>query len=269
MSLPPPLTNPYRPSDAVVVPRTVAPERARDVAERRIKGRWLRPADGNLLTTIAPPRLVWVPYWRLAVSLSGKMIVSYGENSSRPEGWIIEQHEDGLRKGGLAAIPMDGITGYAMICARKSPELASWFQSCETTSAPLWHVRSDELIPFELAGAALGPDPTIVESDLFPGDVHPRARRLCVDGLQKAQAPGVTVWKPPHVETVITHFVLVPHYWISYEYRGEASPGQTEGFFVAVHGRSGRNVGESHPSTLRAVVGRLRRLLSLDPSALR
>jgi hypothetical protein len=237
-------------------------EQARQKAEHRIFHRWTRPADGDRFTEVEPPKLVWVPYWRLAVSLSGKMVVSYRGSEARPEGWIVEHHEDGLSQGGVAAIPVEGLTGYAMLCARTDIALASFFQ-LTTVDAPPWHVRADELVAFDDAAAILGPQPHLVDADVTPGMVHGRARRLCIDELELGQR-NRTLWKPPTVEPVITHFVYVPHYWVSYAYSGEASPDRSRGFYVAVHGRSGNLVGEQHPSKLRAVAGRIRRLLSFD-----
>lgn len=262
MSLPPRVPKPYRDPEAFVVPPTFPMAHARDKAEHRIHDRWTRPADGKLFTKVDAPQLVWVPYWRLSVYLSGKMVVTYGEHGPRPEGWISEHHENGWRKAGVAAIPVDSLTGYAMLCGRTDVALASHFQ-LTTVDAPPWHVRSDELIALSDAGAILGPEPRLIDADLTPDMVHERARRLCIDELEAGQGDRI-VWKAPKVEAVITHFVYVPHYWVSYAYSGEASPGRSQGFYVAVHARSGRLVGEEHPSKLRSVAGRVRRLLSFD-----
>jgi hypothetical protein len=269
MSLPPPVLDPYRPSDAVVVRPTLPASAAVVLAERRIRERWTRPADGDLFTKIAAPSLVWVPYWRVAITLHGRMVTSYGEFDAPPAGatWV-ERHEDGFKRGGVAFKTFDGTKGYTMVCARKTARFGSYFATAEG-SAPPWHVRSDEVVAREAAGDILGDDPCIVHADVFPGMVHDAARRLAIERISNSRSSAVTVWKAPKVEGVITHFVLVPHHWVAYEYRGEAAPRRSAGFFVAVHGRCEQIVSESHPSGLRAVAGRLRRLLSFDRSALR
>jgi hypothetical protein len=255
MSLPPALESPYRDPKRYFFEPTVSVERARELADKRIRGRWTRPADGHLLTKTAAPRLVWVPYWRVAVGLRGRLLTSD----------IVVTANDIAR---TEAIPVDGVSGYAMVCARSAPVLLSFFATCEG-NAPPWHVAADELKALDATAEPLGPGALVIDADVGPEGVHGMARGLCEKGLTQMVPGGATLLRLPDIETVITHFVLVPHFWVSYEYRGEAARNATEGFFVALHGRSELIVGESHPSSVRAVVGRIRRLVGLDPSGLR
>ena len=59
-------------------------------------------------------------------------------------------------------------------------------------------------------------------------------------------------------------FVLYPLYYAPYRYSGESRRHEGEELFVAVSGRTGEVVAARHPSAVRAMATKLRKLLSFD-----
>ena len=82
--------------------------------------------------------------------------------------------------------------------------------------------------------------------------------------LERAMRPGNAIYQTyePHIRS--TTFVLYPVYHARSRYEGEARRHAGEQFFVMVSGRTGDVVSDKHPSAVRALAARVRRLLSFD-----
>lgn len=59
-------------------------------------------------------------------------------------------------------------------------------------------------------------------------------------------------------------YLSYPLWFAAYQYEGEARRARGESFFVLACARTGRVVAAKHPSALRAVTAKLRRVLSFQ-----
>jgi len=78
--------------------------------------------------------------------------------------------------------------------------------------------------------------------------------------LMRAVRPKHAIYAKYEPEIRSATFCLYPLYYARYRYGGEANPKLAEGFFVTISGRTGALVAAKHPSGVRALAGRVRRL---------
>lgn len=68
----------------------------------------------------------------------------------------------------------------------------------------------------------------------------------------------------PEPKSLASTFLLYPLYYAPYHYSGESRRHAGEELFVAVSGRTGEVAFAKHPSAVRALATKLRKLLSFD-----
>ena len=82
--------------------------------------------------------------------------------------------------------------------------------------------------------------------------------------LLRAVSPTHAIYSKYEPKIHANAFCLYPLYYARYRYEGEARRRSGEEFFVAVSGRTGEVVAGKHPSAVRAMATKLRKLLSFD-----
>ncbi len=224
-----------------VLPAVVDVDTARRVALERATTGLLRPADAAGLVKVGDVRPLWVPVWR--VDLDMRMEVT---SSSDTFGEVSWSRETTHFRGDVAVV------------ARRAFGLG---RRCDT-SAPLcaeMGILWEHLVTREGEGELRLATAPCVEADLG----YQEAVRLATAYAERlAHGPSTTALETTGGSRDV-QFVWVPIWWVGYEYRGEASESGEE-LGVLVLGHSGKVLEERHPSKLRAVAARLRRLLTLD-----
>jgi len=231
----PPLTKPVivPPGVTGMVLATLDQAAGSAAVRHAVTSGFLRPFDIGA-ADIAEPRPVWVPFWRVELVVQGLML-----DGTRPK------------------VPV-------VIAARRSfPHVAK---------LPTIGGRLAGKTPFDIPPADTVPaDPevllengaTVLDADVDREDAVIAAREAF---LEKVAPVGLPDRYAPEVEGA--SFVLYPVYYAAYTYRGEARrDAEDRDFFVAVSGRTGELLASTHPSTVRALAARLRRVLSFDRRA--
>jgi hypothetical protein len=244
----PKLPHPVVPPEIFVVPASLDAARGQEAVDRAVKSGLLRPADIGF-ADLAPPALLYVPFWRVAVTVDGfhvglsTMTGSSGRSIPIPTGGA--RHKDGI----------------VMIAARTvvpyEAKLPSFFG--KMAGAPPLEVGMNELVPQANAAQALAAG-EVVDADVD----RARAESIATGMLLRAVSPTHAIYAKYEPKIHATTFCLYPLYYARYRYEGEARSRAGEEFFVAVSGRTGEVVAAKHPSAVRAVTNKLRRLLSFD-----
>ncbi len=220
--------------------------KAKDAVHRAVTDGILRPFDIAKNAEIDEPALLWVPFWRISVSVDGFHIgLSTMQNSN----------------GRTIPIPTGGARhkdADLMICARTvfpyEPKLPSFFGKISGTP-PL------EVVTSELGLINKPPSPgEVVDADV---DLS-RAQSIATGMLLRAVSPTHAIYAKydPQIRSAI--FCLYPVYFARYRYEGEARRHAGEDFFIALSGKTGAVVSEKGPSAVRAVAAKVRRFLSFD-----
>ncbi|MDB4933440.1 MAG: hypothetical protein JWP87_412 [Labilithrix sp.] len=244
----PKLPQPVLPSDAFVAPATLDASRGNEAVARAVKAGILKPSDieGAELGEAA---LLYVPFWRVAVTVDGFHI-----GLSSMQG----------RSGRSIPIPTGGARhkdGIVMVCARTivpyEPKLPSFFG--KIAGAPALEIGTDELIALENAGDVLEAG-EVVDADVDKA----RAEAIASGMLLRAVSPTHAIYAKYEPKIHASTFCFYPLYYARYRYEGEARRHAGEEYFVAVSARTGEVVAAKHPSAVRAMTNKLRKLLSFD-----
>ena len=173
------------------------------------------------------------------------------------DGWHVEYHQWRPRHTG-GARHKDGIV---MLSARTvvpyEAKLPSFFG--KIAGAPPLEVGMNELVPLANATEALAAG-EVVDADVD----RTRAESMASNMLLRAVSPANALYAKYEPKIHASTFCLYPLYYARYRYEGEARSRANEDFFVAVSGRSGEIVAAKHPSSVRAMANKLRKLLSFD-----
>lgn len=241
----PALAQPVLPAEVFVAPATLEAGQGREAVQRAVKEGILKPSDIDG-AELADPVLLYVPFWRVAVTVDGFHI---GLTTAT------------ARSGRSIPIPTGGARhkdGVVMICARTlvpyEPKLPSFFG--KIAGAPPLELGLNELVPVPGALAA----GEIVDADVDQA----RAEAIASSMLLRAVSPSSALYAKYEPKIHASTFCLYPLYYARYRYEGEARRHAGEEFFVAVSGRTGEVVAAKHPSAVRAVTTKLRKLLSFD-----
>jgi hypothetical protein len=158
-------------------------------------------------------------------------------------------------------VVVTGDGGAVMICARTGfpyeAKLPSVFG--KITGVPPIAVGTNELVAEGNAREALEGG-ELVDADIDKARAEAIASGMLVRALSPATAMSSQGEPKPHSSL----FCLYPLYYARYRYEGEARRLPGEEYFVAVSGRSGEVVAAKHPSPVRAMTNKLRKLLSFD-----
>lgn len=224
-----------------ILDRTQGQEHAR----RAVLDGVLKPSDIES-ARIDEVRLLFVPFWRVDVSVDGF-------------------HVD-LGKVTVGRIPLP--TGgsrhkeaVVMVCARTlfpyEPKLPSWMSGKLDGVAPL-EVSVAELLPCSKMPATELANGEIVDADVTQDAATKLASRMVVRAVSPQNAL-ISKYEPT-IRSVI--FCRYPVYYARYEYAGVARRTAGEEFFVCVSARTGKPVSSHHPSMVRAAAEKFRKLLT-------
>ena len=236
------------PSEIFVVPASLDAQRGQDAVARAVKDGILKPSDiGG--AELAAPALVYAPFWRVAVTVDGfhiglsTMTGSSGRSIPIPTG--------GARyKDGIVMLSARTVVPY-------EAKLPSFFG--KMAGAPPLEVGMNELVPLANAQEALAAG-EVVDADVD----RARAESMASGMLLRAISPTHALYSKYEPKVHASTFCLYPLYYARYRYEGEARSRAGEDFFVAVSGRTGEIVAAKHPSPVRAMANKLRKLLSFD-----
>jgi hypothetical protein len=245
----PSLVHPVVPAEVLVAPATLDAARGRDAVRHAVKDGVLKPSDIDGVE-LAEPALLYVPFWRVAVTVDGFHI---GLSSVQ-----------GGRSGRTIPIPTGGARhkdGVVMVCARTlvpyEAKLPSFFG--KIAGAPPLELGTNELVPVASARDALAAG-EVVDADVDQA----RGEAIASGMLVRAVSPTSALYAKYEPKIQASTFCLYPLYYARYRYEGEARRHAGEDFFVAVSARTGEVVAEKHPSAVRAGLSKLRKLLSFD-----
>ncbi len=234
--------------EAFVCAPIVDAERAKEHIRHAVTGGVLKPVDIDQ-AAIDEPRLLWVPFYRVDVSVDG---FHFGLPFTAVG-----------RGGGLQVpIPTGGARhkdAVLMICARRAfpfeVKLPSFLggtldgvASLEINMGELASNESSSIT--ELAGEVL-------DADLTREDAAAEASRLVL----RAVLPGSALYAKYDPVIRSNLFCRYPVYFARYRYQGEAR-GDTGEFFVAISARTGKPISAKHPSPVRAAAQRFRKLIT-------
>lgn len=245
----PKLPSPVAPQEVFVVPATFDQARGRAVVEREIRGGITKPSDIQQ-AEIDLPVLLYLPFWRISASADGFHIgLSTIENG---------------RNGRSFPIPTGGANhrdAVVMICARMlfpfEPQLPARFVRVSGTQ-PLEVGASELVVAADAAGALAAGE--VVDADVDEA----RAKEMACQMLLRAVSPTNALYAKYEPTVRGCTFCLYPVYYARYRYEGEARRHAGEDFFVAISAKTGEPIAAKHPSAMRAMATKLRKLLSFD-----
>jgi hypothetical protein len=236
---------------AFVVPLAVERSAAEQTAKAAILGSFLRPHDIQG-AELAPTMLAWVPFWRVEVSASGYHL---GLSTMR------------LKEGGsLIPIPTGGTNHRAavlLVTARRNfpfvPELLQVPGTIRVNpAAPMrdaFHIHLTEMVPWAHHEVREG---EIVEPDVTQATAESEAKQRILRSVEPSSA--IFAKYEPTVRT--SALCLYPLFITTYTYEGHASGEAGAAYHVIISGKSGKVVGEKHPSALKALARKFRRFLA-------
>lgn len=245
----PKLAQPVAPAEAFVAPATFEPARGRAAVELAVKHGLFKPSDIDGVD-LGEPALLYVPFWRVAVSVDGFHVgLSTSEGSS----------------GRSFPIPTGGARhrdGVVMVCARTLVPYEPRLSAHLNFGTPaLLEIGTNELVHVgaEAAREALAKG-EVVDADVDKA----RAEAIASGMLVRSVSPSSAIYAKYEPKILSSTFCLYPLYYARYSYSGESRRHAGEELFVAVSGRTGEVIASKNPSAVRAVATKLRKLLSFD-----
>jgi hypothetical protein len=227
-----------------VAPAVLDLTRASAIVQDRVGGSALRPHD-IAAARLDPIALLYLPFYRLRVAVDGFHVGLTGAS---------------VRVGGASIpIPSGGSRHDAqdvLACARREfPFAARLARPRFGAEPPVATVRLDQLVDaaqFDFNGAER------VQPNVARQAAEDDAVRV-VRGANEPRSGALFAQYDVRVKDV--DLWLHPVFFTRYRYDGDARRQPQEDCFVAVCGRTGGVVAEHHPSALRSVVARARKLL--------
>jgi hypothetical protein len=241
------------PLDAFVVLATLSQPDAERTAREAIVGSVLRPEDIGS-ADIGPTRLAYVPFWRLDVNVDGQHVRFAGNiragNVSLPIPLPGHSHEDKE-----LYVLARRLFPFRPGVVEKSKSQGTFGIHHSTTGWRGLAIRPDEMTARTAAPPLEG---EIVEADVTRAAAEDEGKRRAVSEARPVNA-FYADYKPVIRSAACCHY---PLYVTRYLYDGHASKSPGETYWVLVSGRTGKIVGAHHPSVLRAVTRKLRKLLT-------
>ena len=236
----------------VVAPRLKEPA-AGKAARREIFARWLAPADirSGRATALDRIRLIWIPFWRTEVAVDGFHVS------------LFDGHAGGR---GALRIPLPMMsprhrTGSVMVSARSAFECQVGVPRSLSHGGlfpPALEVAEGELVPESADSSSPAGEEETVECDVLREVAEGAARQAAL----RAVEPSHALYTKYEARVQGARLVRYPIYYLRYRYDGEAREHGPEDCAVAVSAHSGKVVAGRHPSSGRAVAGKIRRLFS-------
>lgn len=145
--------------------------------------------------------------------------------------------------------------GFVMVCARKDVPYEARVPSLvtELSGVKALDIGTNELVPSN-AGAARE---ALAAGEVVDADIDKARAEAIVNGMRLSPVSA-------DPKSLAGTFLLYPFYYAPYRYSGESRRHSGEELFVAVSGRTGEVAFAKHPSAVRAMATKLRKLLSFD-----
>jgi hypothetical protein len=212
-----------------MIERVVKKADAEATALAAIKESMLRPADIEA-STIEDIQLGWVPLWRFDLSVRGFHLgLSRGNGRTLPTGGT--RHREAIK----------------LVLARR---LFAYDPTAKLKIEPV------EMVP---CVRRRPPGGEVIHADVERDD----AEREAKDAMRRGVEPSSALFSTFECDVRSVAFVYYPLMIVRYSYSGEAkADAAPELCHVAVSGRTGKIVSAHHPSTLRALGSKLRRLFT-------
>ncbi|HEY8080274.1 MAG TPA: hypothetical protein VIF62_39360 [Labilithrix sp.] len=243
----PKLERPVVASETFVVPAVLDLVQGRAAVRHVVTEGLLKPSDIEG-ADVEHASLLYLPFWRVDVSVDGFHIGIGSMTGSN---------------GRAIPIPTGGAhhrEAAVMVCARTivpfELRLPSFFR---ISGPPALEVGVVDIVPESRAREALAVG-EVVDADVSREQGERTASSLVLDAVRARNA----IYQKYEPQIRSTTFVRYPVYYARYRYEGEARRHAGEQFFVMISGKTGMVVNAKHPSTMRAMATRLRKLLSFD-----
>lgn len=243
---------PVSPEEAFVVPLAIDAAAADRAAKDAILESFWRPEDISQ-ASIDPAALVFLPFWRASVSVDGFHLgLTHTTKQDGSIGWV-------LPTGGARHRDAD-----LLVTARRNfPFLPVLMQAPGL-------LGSDRGVPmfraFAIEAAEFVPRAShpIKEGEIVDPDVtREAAEREAKDRILRAVMPSSALYAKYEPKVRAMALVHYPLYIVRYDYEGHARKNPGEAFHVIVSGKTGKIVGARHPSAVRALARKFRKLMTL------
>lgn len=145
--------------------------------------------------------------------------------------------------------------GFVMVCARSDVPYEAKLPSlvADLSGVKPLEIGTNELVPFNASSAR----EALEAGEVVDADIDKARAEAIVNGMLLSAVS-------PEPRGFAGTFCLYPLYYAPYRYSGESRRHAGEELFVAVSGRTGEVVAAKHPSAVRAMATKLRKLLSFD-----
>lgn len=210
-------------------PRSVGELVGHGRVREAVSGGVLRPADMDK-AEIGEVESVWVPVWRFEGSVDG-FHVSLGTTT----------------RGGRSRLTPRG--GYRH---KERTEYILARSGFAIDPSPKMRVSRSDLTP-------LG-DKTLEGVRIAPDIDRATAQERAELALKREGQPNTALYAKVQVKIHDAQLLFYPLYVVRYRYGGEAVDGGASMFFAALSGASGKVVASHHPSVLKSIGGKFRRL---------
>ena len=198
------------------------------------------------ITSVSP---MWVPFWRVEVAV---------------EGWVVDHSS----AAGASTTSIDGVSerGAVSLCARRGFGTPAKEVRDATPHAAHVTLPPNALVP---RASAEERDPWLASAPRSDADIDaPEAEAFARRHGKVGVTSEDTVLSSTKVTVARAQLVWALMAWVDYVYSGEAHPSGEGEFFVVLSAHDATVLAEDHPSKLRAVTARVRRLLSFDARGL-
>lgn len=248
-----PLTKPVRIPDhlAFVVPLAVDRSLAEKTARAAILESFLRPHDIDG-ARVARMTLAFVPFWRLDVAASGFHV---GLTTMR------------FKEGGSSwPVPMGGARhreAVLLVTARRNFPFKPTLLHVPGVLATSHGVPALRAFQINLEETVPRSSYSFPEAEIVDPDVPlALAEHDAKERILRTVEPSTAIYAKYEPTVRSAAFVHYPLYIAPYEYEGHANAHPGESYYVIVSGRSGKVVGEKHPSALKSLARKFRRFLA-------
>lgn len=236
--------------DMFWVPAALDLTQGRAAIEHAVHDSPLRPFDITN-TSINDVRALWVPFWRISVSVDG-FHISLSNMQVGSQGRSIPMPTGGARfKDADVMISARTVVPY-------EPKLPSFFG--RVSGIPPLEIPVNEMLPSPNPETLAENDAETVDADVDRG----RAESIAMGMLLRAVSPTHAIYAKYEPKIRAVGFCLYPLYYARYTYNGEARRHPGEELFITISGKTGQVVAAKYPSAVRSVAAKVRRLLSFD-----
>ena len=243
----PKLDRPYAPPEVHVILGTLGADAGLQAIERAVHEGITRPFD-IAGASIAEPAALYVPFWRVEVALDELHLEVGPVTAPSPRSVPLPTRAARFRE---VALTIPGRTAFPY-----AAQLPSLLARAAGGPAPI------TLEPGEMT---VEPDVSTLNGEVLDADVDDqRAEEMAWALVLEATSPLHAIYRTYEPRVRAAAFCLYPVYFARYGYEGEARRRPGEEHFVAISGTTGEVIAAAHPSAVRAVAAKVRRLLSFD-----